>query len=308
MLLSIIMPMRNAEKYVKQALLSIINNGYDDIEIVVIDDCSTDSSLDIIKSIADERINIIPGDCKGISFAINKAIENCRGEIIMRCDADDLYIKDRIAWQVKWLSEHYDYVAVCANYMMIDKKDKTVNDIFNTGKISQDITDELRSGKCRTHLCTYAIRANALEKIGGAREFFVSAEDIDIQLRLSEVGKVWYEHKLSYLYRIHDDSITHTQVNTERNYYEQMARNLQIQRLASGMDDLQRGIQLQLPEHSDCSMRDSSQHITEMFIASAWLLSKKGKKKQAINKIFKAISVKPFNYRLWKYLAIMILR
>ena len=90
-------------------------------------------------------------------------------------------------------------------------------------------------------MCAYLFRTEILRRLGGCREWFVSSEDADLQYRLAEATRVWYEPKLAYLYRLHGDSITHTQPSPARLFYEAIAKQFQEQRRKTGQDDLQRG-------------------------------------------------------------------
>lgn len=89
--ISIIVPVYNAEKYLGQCLESLLNQTYKDIEIICVNDGSTDSSLEILKRYAqeDERVIIIDKNNEGVSFARNKALEVVRGEYLLFVDSDD---------------------------------------------------------------------------------------------------------------------------------------------------------------------------------------------------------------------------
>ena len=92
-LISIIIPIYNAEKYIERCINSLKNQTYKNIEIICINDGSTDNSLNILKRIAitDNRITIIEQENKGVSVARNKGIESAKGKYIMFLDADDWF-------------------------------------------------------------------------------------------------------------------------------------------------------------------------------------------------------------------------
>ena len=89
---------------------------------------------------------------------------------------------------------------------------------------------ELRNSVGRSHMCAYLFRTAIVRKLGGCRTFFVTAEDVDLQLRLSEITRIWYDPRPAYMYRLHDASITHVQKSAERTFFEQCARRFQEQR------------------------------------------------------------------------------
>ena len=90
-LISIILPIYNAEKYIERALKSLINQNYKNIEILCIDDGSKDNSYNIIKEFKDERIKLFRQENSGPAKARNVGLSNSKGEYIMFCDADDWY-------------------------------------------------------------------------------------------------------------------------------------------------------------------------------------------------------------------------
>src|SRR5215212_5856836 len=108
-LISVIIPMRNAETYVDAAVRSVLAQNGVDFEVIVIDDGSTDRSVEMVRRIGDPRVRIIPGPKKGISAAFNTGLEVAAGEFLARCDADDLYAPDRLAWQAKFLADHPEF-------------------------------------------------------------------------------------------------------------------------------------------------------------------------------------------------------
>src|SRR4051812_3338281 len=106
------MPMRNAERFVAKSLRSLLGQrgqrGQGDafeLEVIVVDDGSTDRSADVVRGLNDVRIRIVPGPQRGISAAFNAGLAAARGQVLARCDADDLYPPDRLDWQVRWLAE-----------------------------------------------------------------------------------------------------------------------------------------------------------------------------------------------------------
>ncbi|HEY9657465.1 MAG TPA: glycosyltransferase family A protein, partial [Allocoleopsis sp.] len=239
-LVSIVMPLYNAERYVFAALQSILRERSISLEVIVVNDGSTDHSLREVYRLKDNRIRVVQNTGKGIAAALNTGLAAAQGSIFMRCDADDLYPMHRFSQQIHWLQNHPEIVAVCGNYEAIDSRGTSIIQ-FWCGTEAEDISVELRNGISRTHLCTFAVRTEVLRQLGGFRSYFVTAEDIDMQLRIAEVGQVWYLPDVSYRYRIHDSSITHTKSSSEREFFDFVVREFQRQRQDTGEDDLQRG-------------------------------------------------------------------
>jgi glycosyltransferase involved in cell wall biosynthesis len=102
-LLTVLMPVYNAEQYLPEAIDSILQQTLEDFELLIIDDASVDSSVQIIRNYTDKRIRLIINETNlGISATLNKGIELCCTELIARMDADDLSYPTR-------LPKHYVY-------------------------------------------------------------------------------------------------------------------------------------------------------------------------------------------------------
>ncbi len=109
MKVSVMIPVFNKAPWVKEAIDSVLTGTFQDFEIVCVDDCSTDNSLEVLKSIDDPRMRIIPLDKnRGPAGAANAGIDACRGEYIVRMDADDIAMPDRLEVQVAYLDQHPD--------------------------------------------------------------------------------------------------------------------------------------------------------------------------------------------------------
>lgn len=111
------LPVYNAERWIREAIESILRQTYSDWELIVTDDGSTDNSLEIITNyelqITSGKIRVIAdGKHLGISARINQLVEMARGEYFARMDADDVMLPERLAVQVKYMEEHPD-VDVC---------------------------------------------------------------------------------------------------------------------------------------------------------------------------------------------------
>jgi len=240
---SIVMPVKNAAPYIRQAMHSVLQHHQSPLELIVVDDGSVDGSGAIAASVGDARVSVVPGPQQGIAACLNFGWSQASGDIIMCCDADDLFPDDRIRRQLQWLSERPDLVAVCGAFDMIDAHGTTVARPFGEAPVAAwaDMTEELLRGELRTSLCTFAIRRAALGADLGFRSYFETAEDIDFALRLAERGRVAFSPECCYHYRIHGSSITHSQPSARRVFFDDMARRFALQRRARGVDDLMRG-------------------------------------------------------------------
>ena len=118
--ISVVMSVFNTEKYLTEAIESILNQTFTDFEFIIIDDGSTDKSAEIIKSYEDPRIVFIQQVNKGLAAALNRGIKGAKGKYIARMDADDISMKNRLEKQFEFLEIHSRCVAVGTNAVVID--------------------------------------------------------------------------------------------------------------------------------------------------------------------------------------------
>ncbi|HSZ71252.1 MAG TPA: glycosyltransferase family 2 protein, partial [Cytophagaceae bacterium] len=116
-ILSVIMPVYNAEKYVYEAIDSVLKQSFGDFEFLIYNDCSTDASRAIILSFKDSRIRLVDSPFNtGYVKHLNDGLLAARGEYIARMDADDISLPDRFKKQIDYLEQHKE-VAVCGSFI-----------------------------------------------------------------------------------------------------------------------------------------------------------------------------------------------
>ena len=109
---SVVMPVYNEERYLPQAIESILGQTYQDIEVIIVNDGSSDRSEDIILSYHDPRIRYVKQDNRGLAVSLNHGLSLARGEYIARMDADDVSFPLRLERQVSFLENNAAYVLV----------------------------------------------------------------------------------------------------------------------------------------------------------------------------------------------------
>lgn len=136
-------PIYNAEKYLRKAIDSVLNQSFADFELILSDDGSTDNSLSIIKSYDDKRIRLISdGVNKGISYRLNEQIENAKGEFFARMDADDIMFPNRIQQQFDFLINNPNVDIVGAYSVIIDETNNIIGS--RTSSIPSSFYDVLK--------------------------------------------------------------------------------------------------------------------------------------------------------------------
>lgn len=125
---SVIIPVYNAEKYIEKAIYSILNQTYDDFEIILVNDCSTDSSVEKVKIIADSRIKLYNNEVNhGIAYTRNRALSLASGEYIALFDDDDLMPINRLELEVNYLDEHTAIDLVGGHMRYIDEQGRPIS-------------------------------------------------------------------------------------------------------------------------------------------------------------------------------------
>ncbi len=147
-LVSVLMPMRNAEPFIRATLKSILAERAVDLEVVIIDDGSTDRSAAIVQSVGDPRVRLLPGPRSGIGAAFNTALAAAQGDLVARCDADDLYPPGRLAWQARWLEQHPEFGAVCGLFSTITPAGEHLVE-FQTGSAHRAANRRARGPRAR---------------------------------------------------------------------------------------------------------------------------------------------------------------
>ncbi len=206
-LVSIIIPVYNAERYIADAIHSAVNQTFKELEFIIVDDGSNDSSPDIIQSISDPRIILISQRNKGGSAARNRGLEMAKGEYIKFLDADDILLPDAIKKQLEQSKNLGDNEIVFGdfNFMNSEGKITMTNKFEDSGKLTVDsATFFLANWKilisCPLHKKEYLLR------IGGFDEKLPFGQESDLHFRLAlNSFEFKYQPGMIFQYRSHTD-------------------------------------------------------------------------------------------------------
>ena len=138
-LVTVAIPFYNASKFLKKAISSVLNQYFQDFELILIDDGSTDDSLKIAKSFNDYRIRIISdGKNKGLIYRLNQSIELAKGKYYARMDADDIMHPMRLKIQLNYLSQNPSIDVLGTSYYSIDNNDNIRGCILLNNKCNKN--------------------------------------------------------------------------------------------------------------------------------------------------------------------------
>ncbi|HIC46052.1 MAG TPA: glycosyltransferase [Methylophaga aminisulfidivorans] len=305
-LVSVIMPAKNTAEFIRFSIDSVLNQTYQHFELIIIDDGSDDDTRNIINRYDDKRIKVIDGESKGISAAFNLGLNNANGEYLCRCDSDDIFPSDRLEIQVACLNKKTECIAVCGSFTSIDLKGRHIIQ-YHKETPSRTINDEFSCANVITHFGTFLCRTSVLKEINGCRLFFITAEDIDLQLRLSEKGSIYFMSQNFYHYRLHKLSITHTQSVSHKKFFEELAKECHLQRLAGQKDIVESGEAIHL-SYDDKKFENSSNHIYNLLTGESWYWHDKRNKRMAIKSALRLFSIAPMRLQTWKNLVLIVLK
>jgi glycosyltransferase involved in cell wall biosynthesis len=209
---SVAMPVYNAEQYLSAAVESILNQSFIDFEFVIINDGSTDQSLQILESYAarDPRIRLISRPNTGYTKALNETLALARGVYYARMDADDMSFPDRLRKQVAYLDANPDCLVVGCRVELIDPEGQVLGEVCRFESHDQiDAAHLAGQGGVIVHPSA-TMRLDAVKQIGGYHLHNEPAEDLDLLLRLAENGRLAKLPDVLFQYRMHFKSVGHT--------------------------------------------------------------------------------------------------
>lgn len=218
-LVSIILPVYNAQETIKDALLSIINQTYRNIEVIIINDGSHDNSELIIKSVKDERIFYYNNDGnKGLIYTLNRAVHLANGKYIARMDADDISLPLRIEKQVSIMENNLEIVVCGCNIELfgdVNRKYSTLQMLDSNG-----LKSLLAKVPCFAHP-TVMIRKSIIDDNNFSYDYkYLHAEDYKLWIDLAIVGEFYMIKEKLLKYRISNTQITRSsnivQIETAR--------------------------------------------------------------------------------------------
>ncbi|MFO0171938.1 MAG: glycosyltransferase family 2 protein [Aphanizomenon sp.] len=210
--ITVVMPVYNGEKYLDTAIKSILNQRFMNFEFVIVDDASTDNSVEIINSYQDQRIKLIKNNVNlGIPTTRNKCLQESSGEYVAVLDCDDYAYPSRLAEQLEFMENNPDFGMVGSWVELIDENDDLTGEVWNEDEPSQKIPCRLLFHNYFAHSAVL-LRRSALDtvKINGEiyRKDYPNAQDYDLWVRISKKFKVWNIPKVLIKYRVHSHCIS----------------------------------------------------------------------------------------------------
>lgn len=207
--ISVVMPVYNSEKYIREAIESILNQTYRNFEFIIINDGSSDNSLNIINEYAsmDDRIVVISRKNMGLVYSLNEGIALARGKYIARMDSDDISLLNRFEKQISYMNQHGEVDILGTTMYFLggaQNEKKWFYKQFNDNNIEELFLD----ANSIPHP-SVMFKKETIVKLGGYKNKYVTAEDYDLWLRAIRYGyKIAKLDEALIKYRLHNDSKT----------------------------------------------------------------------------------------------------
>ncbi|SFJ09178.1 glycosyltransferase family 2 protein [Olleya namhaensis] len=202
-LITVLLPVYNVEKYIEEAIQSVLDQTFEDFEILVIDDCSTDNTLEIIETITDDRIKIIKKEAnKGLIDSLNLGFSLAKGKYIARMDGDDVNELTRFEKQFNVLESNPDVIACGSWIKFFGSNEKLIKHRETHSEIVAQMLV-----KCPMSLGCCMLRTSAVKNIG-FEDDKLHVEDYDFWTRIAWDGRLYNIQEVLYHYRGHDNQVS----------------------------------------------------------------------------------------------------
>lgn len=221
---SVILPVYNGERFVRESIESVLGQTFTDFELIIINDGSTDGTGEILNSFTDSRIVLIERENRGLIDTLNEGLSFAHGEYVARIDADDVMLPERLAKQVAYLDEH-PKVTVLGGWAEIINETGEVVGSYKYPPIGRK---GLRAYVLKHNPFihpTVIFRREAILRLGGYRQYR-HIEDYELWTRVLAKYRGANLPEILIKYRVHGESVT------SRHRYQMLITGILIRLLA----------------------------------------------------------------------------
>ncbi|MDR3593876.1 glycosyltransferase [Clostridium sp.] len=226
-MVTVLMSVYNGEKFLEEAIESILNQTFSDFEFLIINDGSTDNSVKIIESFEDSRIRLINNE-KNLKLiaSLNKGVSLAKGKYIARMDCDDISMPDRLEKEVKFLESNQEYGLVGTWYTVIDgegveKYNRSYPSNNELIKLFLSLNCPLAHGSIMGK--TELFKQNAY----GSKEHY-AVEDYELWVRMAKTTKIHNIPEYLFKYRIYGESFSDSKTQLMYDQTLEMSKKLYI--------------------------------------------------------------------------------
>jgi glycosyltransferase involved in cell wall biosynthesis len=206
--ITVIVPVYNGVACLRDTLNSLLGQSFTNFELLIVDDGSTDGSVDVVRAIDDSRVRLIRKENSGLCHTLNRAIDEACAPFIARSDQDDLSFPQRLQRQLEVIKNHPSAVGLFSYNTKFGGKHRWANSDKVTPKAGEVTEyDPIKDG-CLLGSTMFA-RTESLKSIQGFRQIYYPCDDWDLECRLSRLGKVLVLREPLVAYRFHASANTY---------------------------------------------------------------------------------------------------
>lgn len=221
---TVMMPVYNGERYISDAIKSILSQTLRDFELLIMNDGSTDNTLRVVRSFNDPRIRIIENEKNlGTILTRNRGLKECRGEYVAMLDSDDLAYPERLQKQVDFLDKNPDFGLVGTWVDLMDSEGKKIDASWRGDTESEEVPIVLLFHNCFS-FSSVMLRREAIPT-EGFRDGFIPTEDYEIWTRIIKNWKADTLREVLTTYRIHEKSLSKTKHDLQQSLVNQIVRS-----------------------------------------------------------------------------------
>ncbi len=211
---SVLIPTYNRAQYIAGAIRSVLSQTFSDLEVIVVDDGSTDATADIVRGIADPRVRYLYQPHRGVSAALNTAWRAARAPYLAEVGSDDVMLPDQLQVLAPLLDGDPAAALAYARAQAMDVNGNPLPQILGAPeKFPGESLKSILYGDCICGIaCVY--RRACIERAGGFDETMIGNEDWDLWIRMAALGRFIYRDQILARYRIHANSLTGSRSDT----------------------------------------------------------------------------------------------
>lgn len=300
-IISVLMPVFNGGKHLATAISSILGQTFQDFELLLLDDGSTDESLRILREFEalDSRVRVTARENKGLIVTLNELVSQARGAYMARMDADDVAFPDRFSRQLCFLEENLDVVCVGGHFEIIDEAGRYLTTLKQP-RSNLEIQDLMLAGHVAINHPTVMVRSVSMRAVGGYDVRYCAAEDYDLWLRMGEIGELANLSAVLLKYRVHENSVSERSSNKQRESI----------RLACESAWARRGIVDGVFTATNSKWRPSADTASQIIFAVryGWWAWSNCQRSTAIYYGWKAVRLQLFRLESWRLLLVALLK
>lgn len=287
---SVVLGVYNGERYLAEAIESVLVQTFSDFEFIAVDDGSTDQTVEILRhyEAKDRRIKVLQIPHGGIVDAANAGLRSARAELIARVDADDVSLSERLERQVQYLAEHSEVVCLGSRMLLMEPFGASMGETCHPSTHAEIEAELLLGSGWAMPQPAAMMRKTAVMKIGAYRNEYLWSEDLDLFLRLAEVGRLANLPEVLVKYRNHPGSTNHRRA----------ALQMELSRKCVLETYQRRG---EIPP-KDLPLMSPTQHgeKADRYLNWAWAALRAQNIHGARRHAFRALRLEPFSGHAWR--------